>query len=605
MAKKAKKRRLRNANYSKATKLSTPNKSCDASKLSSVKKSKSKKPVSSSRKKKLVKPAETAVMKKLKSKSGSKTKRELSRRKRGGQRTKTKSVRKTKSLKKQTVLKKSSSKKKSSKTTKIIINKIKPSSGTGRSMWTKLSPRGAKIKSPKTQTPLLKKFQKIVRKAKKASRSRKASKSSKKKWNNKKRYNTSLQTSPRKSSGSKTLKKNSSKKMPDLSQLSSKKKSQVNAKRKLPVTRSQTRVRKRQNKARVKKSRSTNVKKHEHRSTRGVGTGRVIDLTAHEVVIDLTLSPKVALPTQKEDDPMVLNPKRIPSPKLKLQCPDSDGSVLASPAESKQPHSSPKPSSLSDLSPICAIKHQADAVTHSNEIASTPNGNDNVEKVHAPDTRTSRLENLVAFVVSERSISTNEGLPGKSTIDEGKVRTSSSVGFGPSLSTLAGFWRKNVRQKQPSSVSSTASTSEDTVDSLRHKKERETHVRSTEGQKRAIHRSGRMLSNKRIMSRSHSGFQKRMRRGSWSSGPTGNAKRGDSHISPLDFKSSSNKRTLSSRRKSGSISITPLKTIAGRIGFSGNKLKAPYSNFKNQEVQAKDETSTSPSNLLPTLVSDR
>jgi len=608
MAKKAIKRRVRNENYSKATKLSTK-KSSDAPKLSGVKKSNSKKPRSSSRKRSLVKPPKTAAKRNLKSKSGSKRKSELSRKRRENQRTKTKSVRKTKSLKKQVVLKKSSRKKNTSKTMKIRINENKLNRAAVKSKWTKLSPGCPKNKGTKTQTPLLKKFQKIVRKAKKASSSKKASKSSKKKIHNKERYSSLLQKSPRKSSGLKHLKKNHSKKTPNISQSSSQRNSKVNAKRKLPVMRSETRKRQRQKLARAIRIRRRNVKKGNRKSTKDVGPGRVIDLTESEVVIDLTSSPKVShdlsespkvsLPTKKEDDLIILKPKRMQCPKLKLLSPvETEDSILASPLESKHPQSSSKPSSLSDLSPICKITKQTDAVAHSNVITSTPKGDENVEKVLAPDTRSCRSENQIGYVVSERTLPTNEGFPSKL-----RVTTSNSVGFGPSLSTLAGFWRKNLRRKQPSSVSSAASTSEDTVDSLRHIKERETRVRNSGGLQRAIHRSGRMLSNKRTMSRSNSGFQKRIRRGSWSSGPKGNVNTGDSHISPLNFKTSSNKRTLSSRRKSGSISITPAKTITERIGFSAKKLKAPYTN--NQEVQAKDETSVSPSDFLPTLVSDR
>jgi len=614
MAKKGIKRRLRNENYSKATKVSTTKKSSNASKLSSVKQA-TKRLRSSSRKNKLVKPSQTAGIK-LKSNAGKKAKRELSSKRREGQRTKTKSVRKTKSIKKQVVLKKSSCKKRSSKR---ISNRNKLNSAPVKSKWKKPSPGCTKIKDKKPQTPLLKKFQKIVRKAKKATRSKKVSKSSKKKVNNKERY-SSLQKSSRKSSGLKQLKKNNSKKMPNIPHSNPQRNSQVNGKRKRPVTRSVTR--KRVARAKAKRLQRRNVKKRNPKPTGGVVPGKVIDLTETELVIDLTEppkasldlteSPKVSLPKEKEDNPILLNPKTVQCPKLKLPSPtQGEDSILASPTECNQPQSSSKPSSqssskpssISDLSPICAIRKQADAVSHSNVITSTPKGDDNVEKVLASDTLSGRSKNLGGYVVSERTISTNEGFPTKLSSEEGKATSSNSVGFGPSLSTLAGFWRKNVRHKHPSSVSSAASTSEDTVDSLRHKQEREARLKYFEGQKRAIHRSGRMLSNKRTISRSNSGFQKRIRSGSWSGGPTGHMKRGDSHISPLNFKTSSNKRTLSSRRKSGSISITPAKTIAERIGFSAKKLKAPNPN--NQEVRTKDETSASPLDFLPTLVSDR
>jgi len=596
-------RGARKRNYSKVSKFSTPSRNKDTRKSSPNKKSKSKKRRSSTRKKKSVSPPQRATTRGAKSKSNNRRVQSRERR------TKTKSVRRTRSARKQVVSKDIVSKKKSPKNSIIVGSKKKSRSASTKSKWTKLSSesKSSKAKSKKKQTPMLAKFDRIVLTATKDSALRKGSKMPDEMWKKNQPGSSSKKVS-RKTSAVKHSKKTPSKKPAVMIQPSSKENSKAAVKRKIPDSRSGKRKRKRQNQTKPGGS-LKNVKNRNPKSTRGVAVSKLIDLTQAGEMIDLTKTPEVNVQTQKapqtRGELTIDTLKESENTEQKVVAPllDED-SVLASPVELKQPDSSPKVSSLSDIcSPICSVT-QENVANNCPVNASTPKGYGNIQKVHTTHPRLRRLENHRS---SGDTRSTSQEFTVKSRIQQGKATTSGNVGFRPSLSALAGFWRRNGRLKKSSSVSSTASTSDDTVDALRHIRERENRIRRSKAQKRAIHRSGRMLSNKRTLSRSHSGFQKKTRSGSWSNDPKMVVKTGGLLISPLNFKTSSTKRTLSSRRKSGSLRITPsAKSIAKSIGFSPNKRQGPHSLDSDQETQVADEKCGSPSPcLLPTLGSDR
>jgi len=596
-------RSARKRNYSKVSKFSTPSRNKDTRKSSPNKKSKSKTRRSSTRKKKSVSPPQRARTRGAKSKSSNK--KVLSRERR----TKTKSVRRTRSARKQVVSKDIVSNKKSPKNSIIVGSKKKSRSVSTKSKWTKLSSesKSSKTKSKKKQTPMLEKFHRIVLTATKGSASRKGSKTPDEMWK-KNQPGSSTKKFSFKTSAVKHSEKTPSKKTAVMIQPSSKENSKAAVKRKIHGSRSGKRKRKRQNHTKPGGS-LKNVKNQNPRSTRGVKVSKLIDLTQAEVMIDLTKTPEVNVQTQKA--PQTGGERTIDSRKESENAKQKvlptlldEDSVLASPVELKQPDSSPKVSSLSDIcSPICSVT-QVDVANNYPVNASTPKGYGDIQKVNTTHPRLRRIDTRRS---SGDTRSTSQEFTVKSRIQEGKATTSGNVGFRPSLSALAGFWRRNGRLKKSSSVSSTASTSDDTVDALRHIRERENRIRRSKAQKRAIHRSGRMLSNKRTMSRSHSGFQKKTRSGSWSNDPKMVVKTGGLLISPLNFKTSSTKRTLSSRRKSGSMRITPsAKSIAKSIGFSPNKRQGPHSQDSDQETQVADEKCGSPSPcLLPTLGSDR
>jgi len=597
-------RSARKRNYSKVSKFSTPSRNKDTRKSSPNKKSKSKKRRSSTRKKKSVSPPQRATTRGAKSKSNNK--RVLSRERR----TKTLSVRRTRSARKRVVSKDIVSIKKSPKNSIIVGSKKRSRSESTKSKWTKLSSesKSSKAKTKKKQTPMLEKFNKIDLTATKDSASRKGSKKPDKKWK-KNQPGSSSKKFSRKTSAVKHSEKTPSKKTTVMIQPISKENSKAAVKRKIQSPRSGKRKRKRQNQTKPGGS-LKNVKNRNPKSTRGVAVSKLIDLTEAEVMIDLTKTPEVNVQTQKA--PQTRGELTIDSLKESGDAKQTvlatlldEESVLASPVELKQPDRSPKVSPLSDIcSPICSVA-QVNVANNCPVNASTPKGYGNIQKVNTTHPRLRRLDKQRS---SGDTRSTSQEFTVKSRIQEGKATTSGNVGFRPSLSALAGFWRRNGRLQKSSSVSSAASTSEDTVDALRHIRERENRIRRSKAQKRAIHRSGRMLSNKRTMSRSHSGFQKKTRSGSWSNDPKIiKVKTGGLLISPLNFKTSSTKRTLSSRRKSGSLRITPsAKSIAKSIGFSPNKRQGPHSQDSDQEAHVADEKCGSPSPcLLPTLGSDR